>query len=452
LVAALNAIARSARSANHAGALRRTSSVIRPQSVPLGLPPFRSALPFRLRCAVSAQSGAATPSAPDVTALAEPRTAPSRCANGATVVAADPRPGVAVAPPAPRPHSAPFRSPARHRLLVRPATTPVSTNQRQRGETPPPVSAPGKPGARLPSPTRRAATSPAPARARRATCASEARLARPHAPVGCDARRAQRGSKRRAVRSQGSLTTQCGTRATNAHALRSPRHPLCQARRGRGQARRARGRWHCAGPAFGLRRVHVPRRLVPSPVPRPASRAFLSQRLRAAVAQSDDMQSVLCFGPRPGIPSARSIHSAALRRVTYRGIVRSAAGAHSGRCQSAAREPTSPAPSRHLHGNSSGATAPIKKAPRPRPAPSSFARAIPPRSIRDCFVSAVPSPGAPRRSLASLVRWGASPRRPAGAVAPRVLAAPLRWRLGALARPCRAATIPPSAPRASRAF
>ena len=130
--------------------------------MPLGLPPLRSALPFRLRCAVSAQSGAATPSAPDVTALAEPRTAPSRCASGATVVAADPRPGVAVAPPAPRPHSAPFRSPARHRLLVCPATTPVPTNQRQRGETPPPVSAPGKPGARLPSPTRRANNAPGP--------------------------------------------------------------------------------------------------------------------------------------------------------------------------------------------------------------------------------------------------------------------------------------------------
>ncbi len=98
-----------------------TSSIIRPQTVPLGLPPFRSALPFHLRCADSAQSGAATPSAPDVTALAEPRTAPSRCANGATVVAADPRPGVTAAPPAPRPHSAPFRSFDRHRLLVCPA-------------------------------------------------------------------------------------------------------------------------------------------------------------------------------------------------------------------------------------------------------------------------------------------------------------------------------------------
>ena len=94
---------------------------IRPQTVTVGLPPFRSALPFRLRFAASAQSGAATPSAPDGTALAEPRTAPSRFANGAPVVAADPRPGVAVAPSAPRPHSAPFRSPDRHRLLDCPA-------------------------------------------------------------------------------------------------------------------------------------------------------------------------------------------------------------------------------------------------------------------------------------------------------------------------------------------
>jgi hypothetical protein len=50
---------------------------------------------------------------------------------------------------------------------------------------------------------------PGPARARRATCASEARLRRPHAPVGFDARRAQRASTTRAVRSQGSLTFLC---------------------------------------------------------------------------------------------------------------------------------------------------------------------------------------------------------------------------------------------------
>jgi hypothetical protein len=139
------------------------------------------------------------------------------------------------------------------------------------------------------------------------------------------------------------------------------------------------------------------------------------------------MQSVLFIGPRPGIPSARSIHSAEFRRITYRGIVRSTAGAHYGLTRSAAHDRTSPAPSRHLNGNSSGATAPINKAPRPRPAPSFLARVIPPRSIRDCFVSAVPSPGAPRvlslRSFtgelppaAQPARWprASSPRRCAG--------------------------------------
>jgi len=98
-----------------------TFLVIRPQTVPLGLPPFRSALPFRLRCASAASPGAATPFAPDSTDLAEPRTAPSRYANGAAGVAADPRPGVPVAPSAPRPHYASFRSPDRHRLLDCPA-------------------------------------------------------------------------------------------------------------------------------------------------------------------------------------------------------------------------------------------------------------------------------------------------------------------------------------------
>jgi hypothetical protein len=139
------------------------------------------------------------------------------------------------------------------------------------------------------------------------------------------------------------------------------------------------------------------------------------------------MQSVLFIGPRPGIPSARSIHSAEFRRITYRGIVRSTAGAHYGLTRSAAHERTSPAPSRHLNGNSSGATAPINNAPRPRPAPSFLAPSFPPRSVCDCFVSRVPSPGAPPRSLAALVTgelppaaqpawWprASSPRRCAG--------------------------------------
>ena len=77
----------------------------------------RSVPPLSLRFADSAQSGAATPFTPAVTALSEQRAAPSRFATGVAVVAADPRPGVAVAPPAARQHSAPFQSPDPHRLL-----------------------------------------------------------------------------------------------------------------------------------------------------------------------------------------------------------------------------------------------------------------------------------------------------------------------------------------------
>jgi hypothetical protein len=233
------------------------------------------------------------------------------------------------------------------------------------------------------------------------------------------------------------------TRAINANALRSPRHPLCQARRWRRRARRARGRRHCAGPAFGLRRVHVPRRLVPSPVHVPRRGLFCHSGcvLRShnpTICKACSVSGLVQAFRRP------CIHSAALRRITYRGIVRSAAGAHFGRCQSVAREPTSPAASRLLNGNSSGATAPINKAPRPRPAPSFGAHLIPPRNIRDCFGSPVPSPGAPRvlslRSFtgelppaAQPARWprASSPRRCAGGsarLARRLRAAPRQRR------------------------
>jgi hypothetical protein len=47
--------------------------------------------------------------------------------NGATAeTATNPRPGGPCAPPAPLPHSAPFRSPARQRLLVRPAANALN--------------------------------------------------------------------------------------------------------------------------------------------------------------------------------------------------------------------------------------------------------------------------------------------------------------------------------------
>jgi hypothetical protein len=177
--------------------------------VSLGLPPFRSALPFRLRRAAGPPSRGPQRPSPLARGLV-PR--PLRLAARTGLRTTRLIPGSASPSLASGSTSA-----LRFIPVVRPPPTahlsgsprPSSTNQRQRGETPPPVSAPGKPGARLPSPTRPAATSPAPARARRATCASEARLCRPHAPVGFDARRAQRGSERRAVRSPSSLTPQC---------------------------------------------------------------------------------------------------------------------------------------------------------------------------------------------------------------------------------------------------
>ncbi len=75
-----------------------------------------------------------------------PRILPSqepRRRNGATAeTATNPRPGGPCAPPAPLPHSAPFRSPDRQRLLVCPAANASRPNRFQRGETAPTVSAP----------------------------------------------------------------------------------------------------------------------------------------------------------------------------------------------------------------------------------------------------------------------------------------------------------------------
>ena len=200
-----------------------TPSIIRPQTVPLGLPPFRSALPFRLRCADSAQSGAATPFAPDVTALAEPRTAPSRFANGATDDAADPRLGVAVAPSAPRPHSAPFRSPDRHRLLDCPAHNvsrpkPIPARRdavtrfraRQGGCSPSAADSPGQHAIRPP-------LAPVALNARR-------KLALPGLMLRGASMLAANNAARTtsAVRSQSSLTTQRPRAPVMRKALRSP--------------------------------------------------------------------------------------------------------------------------------------------------------------------------------------------------------------------------------------
>ena len=230
----------------------------------LGLPPFRSALPFRLRCADSAQSGAATPFAPDVTDLAEPRTAPSRFANGAAVVAADPRLGVAVAPSAPRPHSAPFRSPDRHRLLDCPAHNvsrpkPIPARRdavtrfraRQGGCSPSAADSPGQHAIRPP-------LAPVALNARR-------KLALPGLMRrgGFDARREQRGSNNEcgsfAKLTHGPTTT----RARNAESPPLATGHVARPRRWRsGLAFVTARRWHCDGvPSFTsdvVSRVHRP--------------------------------------------------------------------------------------------------------------------------------------------------------------------------------------------------
>jgi hypothetical protein len=84
------------------------------------------------------------------------------------------------APSAPLSHSAPFRSPDRHRLLAGPAHNVSRPNQRQRVETPSLGSAPAMAGAHRAPTTRRATTSSA--------TALKARSGPPHAPVGSDAR------------------------------------------------------------------------------------------------------------------------------------------------------------------------------------------------------------------------------------------------------------------------
>lgn len=146
----------------------------------------------------------------------------------------------------------------------RPTVTDCSTvrltkspapNQFQRVETASLDSAPAKAGAHRAPPTRRATTTPAPAR--------KARSVPPHAPGGFDARGGTTPLEQRcAVRSQSSLTTQRERAPIKRKALRSPP--------GRSPARIAgdpgsppsrRRRWHCGSPPRSgcvVSRVHRP--------------------------------------------------------------------------------------------------------------------------------------------------------------------------------------------------
>ena len=143
------------------------------------------------------------------------------------------------------------RSPVR--LLI------PSTNRFQRGETAALDSAPAEPGAHRGPPTRPAITNWA--------HRSRTRCGPPHAPEGFDARgdNAPRPTKECGSFAS-SLTAQNGSARHNERHLREPRHPQCQARRGR--RRQARD---------GVPRVTSD---VVSSRPRPTSRADLAQRLR----------------------------------------------------------------------------------------------------------------------------------------------------------------------------
>jgi len=252
---------------------------------------------------------------------------PLRLATRPGLRASRPIPGSAALrlPPAPRPPSAPFRSSDRHRLLVCPAhhIRPPQTNSsaaRRHRQAP-------RPASRVLACRRRLAQ-PATSQAPLAPAAQPAR--RKLAWPGLMRRWASMLAAPNAARNTERFVRQAHSHPNvnaraNANALRSPRTRCARPGAGDG-GRGEREGDGTAQASSGLLRVHVPRRLVPSPVHVPRHGLFLSQRLRAAVAQSADMQSVLFFGPRPGIPSARSIHSAELRRITYRVIVRSAAG------------------------------------------------------------------------------------------------------------------------------
>ena len=247
--------------------------VIRPQTVSLALPSFRSARPFRLRRAAGPPSrGPQRPSPLAARTRAEP--AAPRYATGAAAVAADPRlcgPSAYLRLHVRTPlhsgrstatdcSSVRLTPPVRHKPIPARRDAAASLRARQAGCSPAVADSPSL-------------NVPGPARARRATCASEARLRRPHAPVGFDARRAQRGSEHRAARSQGSLTSQC----ERAHQCEC--HSFAPAPAVPGPALAMAG--EASARATALRRPRLrpascprPSSARPFPRPRPASRAF----------------------------------------------------------------------------------------------------------------------------------------------------------------------------------
>jgi hypothetical protein len=134
-------------------------------------------------------------------------------------------------PAAPVPLRLHSRTPLHSRRPTASACSPVRlliplTNQCQRCETPTLDSAPAEPGAHRVPPTRPASTIWA--------HRSRTRYGPPHTPEGFDARgdNAPRPTKECGSFAS-SLTAQNGSARHNERHLREPRHPQCQARRGR---------------------------------------------------------------------------------------------------------------------------------------------------------------------------------------------------------------------------
>ena len=252
-----NACARSAPLANPLTRSGVSRTIIRPQTLAIGRPPFRYVRAFRLRV-----PGAAQPGGRNV--LRPSRHGSCRARNRVVETGLRPRRPQTPGPAAPVPLRLHSRTPLHSRRPTASACSPVrlltsSTNQFQRCETAALDSAPAEPGAHRVPPTRPASTIWA--------HRSPTRYGPPHAPEGFDARG---DNAPRPTNDSGSfassLTAHNRTRAKNAGDLREPRHPQCQARRGR--RRQARD---------GVPRVTSD---VVSSRPRPTSRADLAQRLR----------------------------------------------------------------------------------------------------------------------------------------------------------------------------
>jgi hypothetical protein len=236
-----NACARSAPLANPLTRSGVSRTIIRPQTLAVGRPPFRYVRAFRLRV-----SGAALPGGRNV--LRPSRHGSCRARNRVVETGLRPRRPQTPGPAAPVPLRLHSRTPLHSGRPTASACSSVrllipSTNRFQRGETAALDSAPAEPGAHRGPPTRPASTI--------WDHRSRTRCAPPHTPEGFDARGATPlNDPTPPARSQAHSQPKMKVRDTSGWHLREPRHPQCQARRGRSPS-------------------HVPRRGL-----------FLAQRLR----------------------------------------------------------------------------------------------------------------------------------------------------------------------------